>query len=323
MTIDWISSASQKRIPMDRAHPIFYKLGAVAGRKAVVAMSACMATVIACYPSAPALAAQAINLGTVTVTGCGGTLITDSWGNETCVSGFNEGFGGGGGHSGGVIDMGGGGGGGPTDTLVAEAVTRDPQECPDDSQAPAQGAMAMTDHPVLVATGTKVLPELDFLVPPEDFPLKMARVYSKDLIRTGAFGAHWASNIEHTLTFAYGSIQCNGRLDQATSCAPAGNPLSAIYANGEGGFAEQFTNAGSGQWVHNDASIVQSGTEWVLTTPEGGQETYNSYGQPISIRNERGIGLTYSYVGNKLTTITHYLSLRGRCTTGRAHRDFN
>lgn len=93
MTIDWISSASQKRIPMDRAHPIFYKLGAVAGRKAVVAMSACMATVIACYPSAPALAAQAINLGTVTVTGCGGTLITDSWGNETCVSGFNEGFG--------------------------------------------------------------------------------------------------------------------------------------------------------------------------------------------------------------------------------------
>jgi len=276
------------------------------------------ASLIVCatgFPASTAIGVEATNLGSVVVTGqrCSGVWFTDTWGNDTCVSVFDWG-GDGGGYSGGGYNGDGGGGGGTTDTAVADNATSDDPVTCDGKQktAPAQGAMALTGRPVLIASGTKVLPEVDFLVPPEDFPLKLGRGYNKDLTRTGAFGPRWSSNIEHTLSFEYGAVMCNGRLDQATTCAPGPNPLSAIYMNGEGGFASKHTNAGNGQWTNaSGTKIVQSGSQWILTGPDGDQEVYDAYGRPITIKNERGIGVTYSYNGsNQLATITH--------TTGRA-----
>lgn len=166
--------------------------------------------------------------------------------------------------------------------------------------------MAMTGHPVLIATGTKVLPELDFLLPPEDFPLKVTRVYHANLTRIGIFGPHWASNAEHSLTFEYSGQMCGGRLDQASACSPGGNPLTVIHANGEGGFATVF-EIQNGVWTDdNQRTIAQVGSLWVMTSPEGVAETYDSYGRPLTIKDERGIGLTYAYNGSgALATITH------------------
>ena len=230
--------------------------------------------------------------------------VVDAWGGDTCVSGIGW-FDGGGGGS--IIDhdWGRDGGGGLTDTELAVNVTTDPVTC-DEEETASQGP-TVSGKPVLIASGTKVLPEIDFLVPPSDFPLKLGRLYNKDLTRAGAFGMRWSSNIEHTLSFEYGAVMCNGRLDQATTCSTGGNPLSAIYLNGEGGFANKHLNAGGGQWTHaNGTSIVQSGAQWIMTGPDGDQEVYDSHGRPITIKNERGIGLTYSYNGsNQLATITH------------------
>lgn len=275
-----------------------------------VAAATCLMTCMAGFPAAPASAMATLDTVTVVGSKCSGVWVTDGWGNDACVADWGGG-GGGGDVGGGGFDPGGGGGGGggPTDTTVSADATSDPVICPEDEKATpsAQSAMAMTSKPVLVASGTKVLPEVDFLLPPEDFPLKVGRVYNKDLTRAGAFGARWSSNLEHSLSFEYGTVMCGGRLDQAATCSTGGNPLSAIYANGEGGFARKHTSAGNGQWTHaSGTSIVHSGSQWIMTGPDGDREVYDAYGRPLTIENERGIGLTYSYnTSNKLATITH------------------
>ena len=63
-----------------------------------------------CLALVPATS-RAVVLDPVTVQGCSGTLITDSWGNDTCVSGYTGGDSGGGG-GGSYYDGGGSGGGG-------------------------------------------------------------------------------------------------------------------------------------------------------------------------------------------------------------------
>jgi len=231
-------------------------------------------------------------------------------GGRDCAYVYYEG-GGGSVYSGDVnIGFGGGIGGGGrfTDLQVSEKANHDPDDCNDsgDKNQSSNPSMAMTDHPVLIATGTKVLPELDFLLPPEDFPLKVARVYHANLTRIGIFGPHWASSAEHSLTFEYSGQMCGGRLDQASACSPGGNPLTAIHANGEGGFANKFTDQ-NGVWTDdNQRTITQVGSQWVMTSPEGSIETYDSYGRPLTIKNERNIGLTYAYNGSgALATITH------------------
>ena len=115
-----------------------------------------------------------------------------------------------------------------------------------------------------------------------------------------------ASNAEHSLTFEYSGQMCGGRLDQASACSPGGNPLTVIHANGEGGFATVF-EIQNGVWTDdNQRTIAQVGSQWVMTSPEGAVETYDSYGRPLTIKDERGIGLTYAYNGSgALATITH------------------
>jgi RHS repeat-associated protein len=259
--------------------------------------------------SSPVVGAEAVtNLEGISVTACRGSSVTDGWGNEICFNAGGGNYGGepSGSHISDVVDD----GSGTTDTYIGHEETTEPLLCK--KGAASQGAMAVTGRPVIVTTGTKVLPEVDFLVPPESFPFKIARTYNKDMTRIGTFGSRWSSNIEHTLSFKYGTFICDGRLDQATTCSTGGNPLSAVFANGEGGYAKEFTNAGSGQWTHADGTtIVQSGVQWLMTGPEGSKEVYDSFGRPLTIKNERGIGLTYTYnASNQLTTITH--------TTGRS-----
>lgn len=84
-------------------------------------MSACLTGIIGLAIGFTTFSSHAVQLDTVTVIGCNGTLITDGYGREMCV---RDGGGGGGGGSGGVIrgDYGGGSGGrggvGVTDTAI-------------------------------------------------------------------------------------------------------------------------------------------------------------------------------------------------------------
>lgn len=169
------------------------------------------------------------------------------------------------------------------------------------------GATVASSQPVIIATGNKILPEFDFFIPPSSNPLVLQRFYDKSLNRAGMFGGRWASSLEYTLSFDYGGIQCHGRLDTIGSCANNGQPLTVIYANRTSGFAISYTKDANNIWRASDgSSIVANGTAWRLTTREGGAENYDSSGRPLSILDDRAVGLTYSYNGsNQLSTITH------------------
>ncbi|MCL1633516.1 Ig-like domain-containing protein [Luteimonas sp. SX5] len=166
--------------------------------------------------------------------------------------------------------------------------------------------------PVVIASGNKILPEVDFYVPPKTTPLAVARTYDKSLDRIGIFGRRWASSLEYTLSFDYSGTQCHGRLDALAACSASGQPLTKIYANRNNGFASIFLQEPDGSWRDGGGrSLVPHGSGWRLTTKEGGQETYDAAGRPLTILDERGIGLTYGYnSGNQLANVVH--------TSGRA-----
>lgn len=166
----------------------------------------------------------------------------------------------------------------------------------------------VTKLPVVIATGNKLLPEVDFAVLPEgSTALGVMRNYDKSLQSVGAFGRRWSSNFEMTLSFGYNSIQCHGRLSGITACSPGANPLTRIYAFRPSGFAWEFTQNTSGVWVDGEgATIVPNGSGWKLTRKGGEQETYDGYGRPLTVLDERNIGLTYAYnTSNQLATLTH------------------
>ena len=165
-----------------------------------------------------------------------------------------------------------------------------------------------TKRPVAITTGNKILPEIDFIVPPSDeYPLGVQRSYDKSLLSVGIFGSRWSSSLERTLSFQYGSNQCHGKLDSIATCSTGGAALDKIYASRTNGRAWVFTPGSGGIWTNGDgATIVVNGSGWKLTHKNGPIETYDSYGRPLAFTDARGVGLTYAYnASNKLTTVTH------------------
>lgn len=249
--------------------------------------------------------------GTVTVIGsrpsCNGVWVGNNQEGYDCVDAGAFSSGGGGG-SWSPYDGNQGGGGGITDTKVAtdtQGESTAPVVCKNQPGAEAQSDL-VSGRPVVIATGTKVLPEMDFSVPPDTFPLKVTRLYDKGLTRAGMFGPRWSSNLDINLTFEYGTNQCSGNLGAVSSCNTGGNALSKIYVNGETGYATPFTLSG-GVWTTPEGdTIVASGSDWIHTSAADVVTTYDSYGRPKTVKDERGIGLTYSYNGsNQLATLTH------------------
>jgi len=209
--------------------------------------------------------------------------------------------------------LGGGGDGGPrgdatgagggniaTDEVVAEQVEKEATNPCDD------GGGQRTSQPVIIATGNKIKPELDFSTQGA-FPLGVFRLYDKGLPKAGIFGLRWSSNIEYSLTFWYGdSIKCAGRLGAATLCTPLGKSLTTIYAYRSGGYATQFHKNAAGTWEDGKGNtLTQVGSNWKLAGQDGSEDVYDAQGRPLSIVDERGIGTTYTYTNNRLVTITH------------------
>lgn len=209
---------------------------------------------------------------------------------------------GGGGGGGGAIGSGGGGAGGPRnpntgDTAFGYKVIKKQEKPPCET----------TPYPVVIATGNKLLSELDFSLSPDSRNLAVKRNYDKQLDRMGIFGKRWSSNLEFTLSFDHGGTQCHGRFDTIAACSVSGQPLTTIYANRAHGYALAYTKNTNGVWSSGDGStIAASGTNWVLTNSDGATETYDGNGRPMTIKDERGIGLTYAYnASNQLATVAH------------------
>ena len=196
----------------------------------------------------------------------------------------------------------GGGGGRIISSTTDNTLGHKAQAEATNSSCPAEA----TDHPVVIATGNKFLPEVDFATSPVEKPLSLIRTYDKSLLRLGIFGQSWSSSIEYTLSFDHGGTECSGRLDTIEACAVSGQPITRILASRPSGFAIVFSSV-NGAWVSgNDWTISPTQSGWTLVTSDGETEIYDGIGRPISILNERGIGLSYAYDGNnQLSQITH------------------
>jgi RHS repeat-associated protein len=185
----------------------------------------------------------------------------------------------------------------------------------------ANGTTPTTDHPVVIATGNKVYSETDF-VGPGEMPLAVRRTYSKSLIGNGVFGSRWFSSLDYRLGFSYlQGPACNGAMpgipipSSCTDPVGAGTPVTGVKAYRPNGSRYSFVwdatdarfeaeGAGSLSW------LVEQNNIWILHTEDDGEETYDDYGRPLSVKNRYGIGWTFQYLPqgqaiNATDTITH------------------
>ena len=125
--------------------------------------------------------------------GVGGGDINWGW---HCIS-----AGGGGGTSAGGPPGGGGGGGGGANNGAQPPATAKEQETDDRIDASSCGETA--GNPVVLYTGNKVEPELDFAAGGE-MGLYLRRTYNRMWSGVGSFGKHWLSTFDYSLAFSSG-----------------------------------------------------------------------------------------------------------------------
>lgn len=163
-------------------------------------------------------------------------------------------------------------------------------------------------HPVEIASGNKVKPELDFVVATAGVPLGILRSYSKSGEGSGLFGAKWTSTIEYALSFVHENGQiCVGRLNGTPACNPSLPTLTKVIAT-RGGNAGRGYDPVAGGWKNEQdgSTLTFSSGEWVLTNSDGIVERYNTKGQVVSVRDARGVGNAYSYdSAGRLISVTN------------------
>ncbi|MFT4179428.1 MAG: RHS repeat-associated core domain-containing protein [Thermomonas sp.] len=175
----------------------------------------------------------------------------------------------------------------------------------DAAQSIEPGVMA-TSHPVLIATGEKILPQGDITPMGDGVALQVVRLYTGSNSKIGAFGQSWSASFDYTLVFEYENYVCWAWLDRDETCNPNGKPLRTVHAYNPSGYATHF-RLSDGVWTSDEGDTLQFvDGEWIVSYLDGSRHLFSSKGKPKKILGERGIGLAYAYdANNKLVTITH------------------
>ncbi len=198
----------------------------------------------------------------------------------------------------------------PTGNNVSAEMIRD-QEQEGDQKGKCN---AQTGQPVNIRTGTKVFSETDF-VGGSEMPLLLSRTYSGSQEFAGSFGPKWSSSIDYKLGFLLTDRPCliEAGVPVPAACSDPNRPIVTVRVYRPNGARYTFKkNSITGYWVEVKAETIawmeQLPTTWVLHNEEGGVETYDLNGRPLSILNDHGIGWTFAYVAgsaNQVSTITH------------------
>jgi RHS repeat-associated protein len=153
-----------------------------------------------------------------------------------------------------------------------------------------KGANPVSGNPIVLATGDKVEPELDFASSGE-MPLTLKRTYNHFWKYVGLFGKHWTSSFDYSLVWQ--------------------NSDAVIFAQRPDGRRIKFARVGAtNRWNENKptpvAYIVKNadGT-YTHYTEANGVETYDGGGKPLKIGNAHGIAWTYNYASDYPRKITH------------------
>ncbi|PPT30540.1 DUF6531 domain-containing protein [Xanthomonas arboricola] len=176
---------------------------------------------------------------------------------------------------------GGGSGGFATSPGAKEQPTNDKRDSADCSGE-------KSGNPVVISTGNKVEPELDFAANGE-MGLYLERTYNAFWTARGLFGTYWLSNFDYTLV-------------------PAGNTIWAQRPDGRR--IKFLLDAGSGHYLEEKASPVafvvkQADGSFVLYNETRGTEKYDKRGYITERRNEQGVAWSFRYDGAYLQEVTH------------------
>lgn len=166
----------------------------------------------------------------------------------------------------------------------------------------------ITSRPVVITTGAKILPEVDFAMG-NVFPLGIGRNYYSTGTEAGAFGRGWSSSIDYGLVFYQGTQACSAASHLASGCTIDLALTTKIVSKRPGGGAFSFLKSTGGSWTSQvegfEISEIGGGGFAVVKASDSTVETYNALGQTTSIRNENGIGWNFNYSSNVLGSIEH------------------
>jgi YD repeat-containing protein len=170
------------------------------------------------------------------------------------------------------------------DTDVKDASQGDP--CGDSSNPTSA-------NPIVLSTGNKVEPELDFESGGE-MPLTLRRTFNHYWKYPGLFGKYWISSFDYSLVW-----QSSDAL---------------VYAQNPDGRRIKFLRVGlTNRWNEDKPSpvaYVLKNADYTYThfTENNGTEKYDGGGKPLEIKNPHGMGWTFTYGADHYPTrITHTL----------------
>jgi YD repeat-containing protein len=153
-----------------------------------------------------------------------------------------------------------------------------------------KGANPISGNPIVLGTGDKIEPELDFASAGE-MPLTLTRTYNHFWKYVGLFGKHWVSSFDYSLVW-----QSSDAL---------------IFAQRPDGRRIKFVRVGAtNRWNEDKPSPVayivkNADSSYTHFTEANGVETYDGGGKPLKIADAHGIAWTYTYTLNYPTRVTH------------------
>ncbi len=200
------------------------------------------------------------------------------------------------------------GGGGSVENGDEDSRQEDKDCADNESSGVGSNGNGTSGNPVVLSTGNKIDPEMDFISRGE-MGLSLVRTYNRHWAGVGIFGKHWLSNVDYKLSFGTSQVNsCYPRPGGGT-CGIGVNTV--IWAHRpDGKRLRFFKNASDGIFYEEKpapvAKIVkQSDGSFVLYNEDNFVERYSSAGYVTDIKNEQGNGWIFGYSGTYPVRITH------------------
>ncbi len=221
-----------------------------------------------------------------------------------------------GGHIGGDIRSPGGGGGAHTAPNTGDVAVA-PRDANVKTDCDSTGDPKTVGDPVVFSTGNRIEPETDFISAGE-MGLSLTRTYDYYWNGIGIFGRRWISDYDFKLlyTTADPTSSCYTR-PLNSQCDPLNKPIWAQRPDGRQ-IKFNYSSTPVPGWYEDKpsplAKIIKTGSSYTLYSEDRTVEIYDGNGFPLTVKNQQGLGWTFSYDGN------HYLT-RVTQSSGR-HVDF-
>jgi RHS repeat-associated protein len=179
-----------------------------------------------------------------------------------------------------------------------------------------------SDNPVVLASGNKVLDEVDFATATGDFVL--SRTYSKAGGFFNGFGNNWTWSFNYYLgsfvtnpswspvclpgTYEGPSVPCPlypGKYLSITAVRPDGRKYEYTWNASTQRYEDSRPQSTS--WITESLWSDPAFSQRTLQREDGGKETYTENGRIKTLRDVRNVGYTFSYInlGNTLNSISH------------------